>query len=114
MKKLLSFLAFTFFLAIVFYPEKTVSMLTGSPGGKTGSPMDNSDCTSCHNVMGTIVTTTNITSDIPSSGYIPGNIYTITATFPAFDARGFEITCEENLNNTKTGTFLLQIQMKLS
>jgi len=107
MKKLLSFFVFVIFLAIFFYPETTISMLTGSPGGKTGSPMDNSDCTSCHAVLGTVVTTTNITSDIPATGYVPGNIYTITANFPAFDARGFEITCEENVNNTKIGTFFI-------
>ena len=60
MKKLLSLFTIIIFLAILFYPETTISMLTGSPGGKTGSPMDNSDCTSCHSVLGTVVTTTNI------------------------------------------------------
>ena len=64
--------------------------------------MDNSDCTSCHSVPGTTVSTTHITSNIPSTGYIPGNTYTITTSSWA---DGFEITCEENTGNTKTGTF---------
>jgi hypothetical protein len=89
-------------IAILLYPKSTISKLTGSPGGKTGSPMDNSDCTSCHNVGGTTLSTTNITSNIPSTGYIPGNTYTITTSSWA---DGFEITCEENTGNTKTGTF---------
>ena len=89
-------------IAILLYPKSTISKLIGSPGGKTGSPMDNSDCTSCHNVGGTTLSTTNITSNIPSTGYIPGNTYTITTSSWA---DGFEITCEENTGNTKTGTF---------
>ena len=91
-------------IAILFYPQSIIGKLTGSPGGKTGSPMDNSDCTSCHNIQGTTVTTTHITSNIPSNGYIPGNTYTITANLNASGPLGFEITCEENTSNTKTGT----------
>ena len=91
-------------IAILFYPQSIIGKLTGSPGGKTGSPMDNSDCTSCHNIQGTTVTTTHITSNIPSNGYIPGNTYTITANLNASGPLGFEISCEENTSNTKTGT----------
>ena len=92
-------------IAILFYPQSTIGKLTGSPGGKTGSTMDNSDCTSCHNIQATTVSTTNITSNIPSDGYIPGNTYTITANLAnAGGPNGFEITCEENTSNTKTGT----------
>ena len=109
MKKYIFILGAIIAMAILFYPQSTIGKLTGSPGGKTGSPMDNSDCTSCHNVLGTTVATTNITSNIPSTGYIPGNIYTITAILNSstVDERGFEITCEENANNTKTGTFFI-------
>ena len=91
--------------AIFFYPTTSNSNSTGSVGGKTGSPMDNSDCTSCHYVVGTTVSTTNITSNIPSTGYVPGNTYTIIANLNSSGMQGFEITCEENTNNTKTGTF---------
>ena len=105
MKKSIFILGSIIAIAILFYPQSTIGKLTGSPGGKTGSPMDNSDCTSCHNVTGTTVSTTNITSNIPSTGYIPGNTYTITANLSNWGPLGFEITCEENTNNTKTGTF---------
>ena len=94
--------------AILFYPQATTGKLTGSPGGKTGSPMDNSDCTSCHSVLNTDVTTTNITSNIPSTGYVPGNTYNITVVLSpvvGLDPAGFEVTCEENTTNTKAGSF---------
>ena len=72
--------------------------------------MDNSDCTSCHSGA-TPSTTSNITSNIPSSGYVPGNIYNITAVSNTGsvgpDPNGFEVTCEENTSNTKTGAFLI-------
>ena len=104
MKKITFILGSIIAIAILFYPQSTIGKLTGSPGGKTGSTMDNSDCTSCHNVQGTTVSTTNITSNIPSDGYIPGNTYTITANLVnAGGPNGFEITCEENTSNTKTG-----------
>jgi len=94
--------------AILFYPQATVSLSTGSPGGKTGSPSDNTDCTSCHTVISTTSTLTSINSNIPSSGYVPGNTYTITAIIdPASMLSGFEVTCEENTTNTKTGTFFI-------
>ena len=102
MRKYIFILGSIIAIAILFYPQSTIGKLTGSPGGKTGSPMDNSDCTSCHNVAGTTVSTTDIISNIPSTGYIPGNTYTITTSSWA---DGFEITCEENTGNTKTGTF---------
>ena len=102
MKKHIFILGSIIAIAILFYPQSTIGKLTGSPGGKTGSPMDNSDCTSCHNVAGTNVSTTDITSNIPSNGYTPGNTYTITTSSLA---DGFEITCEENTGSTKTGTF---------
>jgi len=105
MKKITFILGSIITIAILFYPQSTIGKLTGSPGGKTGSPMDNSDCTSCHNIQATTVSTTNITSNIPSDGYIPGNTYTITANLAnAWGPNGFEITCEENTSNTKTGT----------
>ena len=103
MKKHIFILGSIIAIAILFYPQSTIGKLTGSPGGKTGSPMDNSDCTSCHSPSApATVSTTHITSNIPSNGYTPGNTYTITTSSWA---DGFEITCEENTGSTKTGTF---------
>lgn len=109
MKNILSLFSIIFSVAILFYPQITIGELTGSPGGKTGSPMDNSDCTQCH-TGATPSTTSNIISNIPASGYVPGTIYSITASIPGsltLDPNGFEITCEENTFNTKTGLFLI-------
>ena len=46
---------------ILLYPELSIGFSSGSPGGKTGSPIDNSDCTSCHST--TSISGSNITFD---------------------------------------------------
>ena len=103
MKKHIFILGSIIAIAILFYPQSTIGKLTGSPGGKTGSPMDDSDCTSCHYAeFPATISTIHITSNIPNNGYTPGNTYTITTSSWA---DGFEITCEENTGNTKMGTF---------
>tara|TARA_B100001142_G_scaffold137075_1_gene138529 strand:- start:1766 stop:3649 length:1884 start_codon:yes stop_codon:yes gene_type:complete len=108
MKTILYIFSFIIGVAFFFYPQTTVSLSTGSPGGKTGSPSDNTDCTQCHTVLSTTSALTSITSNIPSSGYVPGNTYTITANINALSTlNGFEITCEENNTNLKTGTFFI-------
>jgi hypothetical protein len=73
---------------------KTVqSHMSGSPAKYTGSPADVNNCTSCHNPTATTVTGW-ITSNIPATGYTPGQIYTITATATdaLADTFGFEIS----------------------
>ena len=109
MKKSIFVLGAIIVVAILLYPQTTVSLSTGSPGGKTGSPMDNADCTSCHTVMSAPTSgLTSINSNIPPSGYVPGNTYTITATInPTSTLNGFEVTCEENTTNTKTGVLFI-------
>jgi hypothetical protein len=110
MKKKIFILGSIIAIAILFYPQESISLSTGSPGGKTGSPTDGVDCMQCHGVFSTSTTTSNITSNIPPSGYVPGNIYNITAVHNGAgfgDPTGFEITCEENTSNTKTGIFFI-------
>ena len=71
------------------------------------APTDGLDCTECHSGT-TLSTTSNITSNIPSSGYVPGNTYNITVVLNpvvGLDPAGFEVTCEENTTNTKSGSF---------
>jgi hypothetical protein len=50
-----------------------------------------------------------LTSNIPASGYVPGEIYAITATgtHTGVNRFGFEATAEDNENN-KIGTFSIQ------
>lgn len=108
MKKYLFNITIIISLAIFYYPTISNSSTTGSPGGKTGSPNDNASCTNCHyagNENGATITT-----NIPSSGYIANQIYTITASIqdPGMFKFGFEITSEEgNFGSAKTGNFML-------
>lgn len=81
---------------------------SGSPGGKTGSPGDSgATCNQCH--IGNPNTASNwITSDIPQTGYLPGQTYTITATGSHVGVQrfGFELTAEDNAGG-KVGTFAI-------
>lgn len=80
---------------------------SGSPGAKTGSPADGATCTQCHTGTSNAVEGW-ITSDIPATGYMPGETYTITATgsHAAVVKFGFEVTAEDN-TDAKTGTFII-------
>ena len=108
MKKKLLLIPITIALAVFFYPTTSISNGTGSPGGKTNSPNDASNCTSCHS--GTInsgIGTTNITTNIPTSGYSIGSTYTITLTGVKASCTkfGFELTAENW--NSKSGNFMI-------
>ena len=109
MKKILLLFSIIITVLILLYPENSNSTSTGSPGGKTGSPMDNSNCTSCHST--TPLSGSTITTNIPTNGYVPGTVYTITANITSggggFNLQGFELTSEENTTNTKIGTFFI-------
>ena len=108
MKKSLLFIPITIGLAIFFYPTTSNSNVSGSPGGKTGSPTDGTSCTGCH-YAGT-GTGATITTNIPPNGYVPNQTYTITANVnqSGINKFGFEITAEEaNFLSAKKGTFLV-------
>jgi hypothetical protein len=80
---------------------------TGAPAARTGSPADMYSCTYCH--TGTATSQTGlITSNIPVTGYIPGQTYSVTATIS--DATsvkfGFEIS-PQRTNGALTGTMIL-------
>jgi hypothetical protein len=78
----------------------------GSPGAKTGSPLDGNNCTQCHSGL-PIDMENLISTDIPETGYIPGTTYTISfcAANPAAQKMGFEFTAENAEN--KVGTFII-------
>jgi hypothetical protein len=111
MKKSLLLIPFAIALAIFFYPTTSNSNGTGSPGAKTNSPMDGGNCTGCHSgTLNSGVGTTSITTNIPSSGYMPGNTYTITTNIQEVGIFkfGFEISAEEgNFGSAKTGSFMV-------
>jgi len=84
----------------------TYSFSSGSPGGKSGSPIDNANCTQCHAgatnpIEGWIV------SDIPDEGFTAGTTYLITLNATDQDASrfGFELTSESG--DDKVGTFTI-------
>jgi hypothetical protein len=108
MRKYLLLFPITIALAILFYPTTSNSNSTGSIGGKTGSPTDGSSCTQCHYAgQGSGAT---ITTNIPANGYVPNQVYTITANIQGSDDQyGFEITAEEAslVAGSKTGTFFI-------
>tara|TARA_Y100000739_G_C20580018_1_gene452360 strand:- start:330 stop:1133 length:804 start_codon:yes stop_codon:yes gene_type:complete len=107
-KVFLTIIVFCTTISISFYPKKINGNVTGSPGGKTNSPLDGSNCTGCHG--GSINTGDGfltISSNIPISGYIPGEIYSITATINETNSNkfGFELTSEAN--GSKTGQWII-------
>ncbi len=96
------------YLSILIIPVSLIlySSSTGSPGGKSGSPLDGANCTDCH---GTDPETAEgwITSDIPEEGYTAGETYTITVTgmHENVGLMGFELTAESTFG--KVGEFAI-------
>jgi hypothetical protein len=91
---------------IIIFSSYTVMYPTGAPAAKTGSPGDGANCTECHG--GTASTTAGqITSNIPASGYVPGQTYQITATNPLTGSGklGFEVS-PQNVAGTQLGTLI--------
>jgi hypothetical protein len=87
----------------------------GAPAGFTGSPSDGASCTHCHGGSAAFQAGW-ITSDIPSTGYIPGTTYTITATVTSASRSrfGFQISPQRTggaLAGTMTLTNPAQTQL---
>ena len=75
MKKRYIILAF----ALASLPALTNS--SGPSGGKSGSPASGSQtCSSCHSGASISTQTVNISTDIPSTGFVPNTNYLITVT----------------------------------
>lgn len=77
---------------------------SGAPSGRAGDPAGgNSNCTHCHAGPTPQTIPGLIYSNIPVSGYVPGQTYTITAEIVAFGHSkfGFQISPQTN-----TGTFM--------
>lgn len=83
---------------------------TGSPGGRTDSPGDMSNCFACH--TGTFNSgnaNVVISSNDLVNGYVPGQTYNIQLDVNNTNAAklGFEVTAEKDTDNSKVGTLLL-------
>ena len=97
MKKILIYTGLIFSIYILSYPKLINANVNGSPGGKSGSPLDGASCTMCHGSnVNTGPGSFDISSDIPTSGFVPGETYTITiqGAHPSFNKYGFELTAE--------------------
>ena len=102
MKKYLSLLLPAALLAFVFimagFDGDELQNSSGAPAQNTNSPGDGQNCTHCMGGTATAVTGW-ITSDVPSTGYVPGNTYTITATGSGTGKKGFEISPQDLAGN---------------
>jgi hypothetical protein len=97
-----------FYVVIVAITVVITALSSGRDGPYSGSPGDNGvTCNICH-IAGPVQTISNaVTTNIPSSGYVPGDTYTITLTIthPTNNTFGFQVTAE-NSSNAKVGTFV--------
>lgn len=107
----IGFVSAWFVLQIGDGPARTNITGSGGGGGNTGSPGDGVTCANsqCHDDRSPIDPSADatITSDIPASGYIPGQTYTVTAEISKAGKSmfGFELTAEDG-GTKKKGTFI--------
>lgn len=90
--------------------ESVYAFSNGSPGARTNSPGDGQNCNGCHSgIINSGPGVVSITALDLSSGYVPGQTYTITGTVTqnAINKFGFEMTAEKDLDNTKSGTIVI-------
>lgn len=90
--------------------NEAISNTSGSPAGRTGSPADGQTCAtgSCHAGSASASPTQIITSNVPTSGYVPGQTYTITASVAQAGVSkfGFQISPQSS-NGTLLGQLII-------
>ena len=107
-KKIIFFLIFLV-CAVVISDFLGNFALTNTFGGfpnSSGSPGDGQTCqrAGCHTSSASVGSGGSITSNIPVSGYIPGNTYTITASITGNSSKfGFQVS-PQNASGTALGT----------
>jgi hypothetical protein len=104
MKKNYSF--YLVLLAIPLFSFLFLGYSSGQTGQYSGSPGDGgTTCTVCHSPGANYDADPLITTDIPPSGYVAGETYSITVSVASSSTRhGFQIT-SENSSDAKVGTF---------
>jgi hypothetical protein len=117
MKKLNYFAPFSIMLVAVAIMAFTfrggenvysVMSSSGAPAGYSGDPANgNKDCTNCHSGADAQSQDGWITADVPGTGYVPGETYTITATASegGITRFGFQIS-PQNSGGTVLGTLV--------
>lgn len=97
-------------LTLISFPKaEVVSNDSGAPGGNTGSPFDNKTCarSGCHSGTATALAGV-ISSNIPGTGYIPGQVYTLTCSLSqmGISTWGFQVSPMNNAG-TQLGTLIV-------
>jgi len=98
-------------ITLLLTTNDTYSNPTGAPAGAAGAPADNNNTcarSGCHS--GTAGTRDGmITTNIPSSGYVPGQLYTVTVsiTEAGISKWGFQITPQTS-SGAMQGTWSLE------
>lgn len=88
---------------------------SGSPGGRTNSFGDVSNCAACHSgTLNSGSAIVSISSPQLVNGYVPGQTYTVDVSINNTSSSkvGFELTAEKDADNSKIGTFLLVNSME--
>ncbi len=93
--------ALLFISANVFFSPSAKGYSSGAPAGFCGAPGDGNNCTYCHSSFPVQSISGAITSDIPAAGYLPGGVYTFTATIssPGATRFGFQISPQDETGN---------------
>jgi len=110
MKRPITFIVIFFTATVLLVqtdPHDAVSNSGGAPAGYTGSPGDGITCTNCHTGTASSSSSQIITSNIPASGYVAGQTYTITATVSqsGINEFGFQIS-PQNSTGALMGTII--------
>lgn len=101
MKTLFTMLSFAAVIVLMAFSEPLKNS-SGAQPGHTGSPGDNKNCTACH--PGTASPISGVlSSDIPETGYLPGESYTITVTTSGSGRKGFQVS-PQNVSGDLLGT----------
>lgn len=99
LKKILFSIFFISILVIGIHDARSSS--SGAPDGFTGSPGDGQICVLCHQGPTPTAISGAITSNVPVTGYVPGNTYAITAQISrvGHNRFGFQISPQDNFAN---------------
>lgn len=96
-------------LAIPVVGMVLLNSFSGGVGdfGRTGSPGDpGADCSACHTGDNNLNNVPSISTTIPPEGYTSGQTYQVTVSATSTGASyGFQITAEEDVTDTKVGTW---------
>ncbi len=96
-------------IALVFDSTSTYSNPSGAPAGCSSSPSDQATCATsgCHS--GTASAKDGmVTSDVPSTGYIPGSVYTITVSITKSGTSKWGFECSpQDASGTRIGTLAI-------